>query len=364
MALHHTFTVAVLLGNAREDDSLHVDRQKRVVMYGNYGAGDVRSVVPVPAAVHVEAVAVGVFQDQVVAGLVARAGPSRTGDVVTAPVEEVGLDQRFRPVHNHAVAQTVALVVVEIVVVNVVVRGIGPQENRAVTPAKELAVVHFQSGFGGLDAPGVGDTVVPSFRTELPHLLSAPHRIRALQPESGNAHAGTGGDKEGNRLQFLRVNQAALGIGLATSAGQRHTGADLDFLVARKVHPVGVRQIDHLALGRLLERIEQFRPVGDKIVVLVDQLVVSFTPADGIARGVRVGAKRAVRQQGPGLPGGVIRGLRRRRLRGGGLFFLAAGRKENQYAETGERSVYSRCHCSPRTCAPGTPSAYRQSTVS
>ena len=81
-----------------------------------------RIITAIPAAVHVKAVAVGVFQNQVVAGFIAGAGPSGACNVVATPVEQIGLDKGVGLIQHHAVAQAVALVVVKIVVMDVVVR--------------------------------------------------------------------------------------------------------------------------------------------------------------------------------------------------------------------------------------------------
>lgn len=107
---------------APDDHCFHVDGEKRVVVDENDVPGNVCSVFAVSSSVHIEAVAVGVLQDHVVPGLVAGIRPASARDVVTAPVEQVGFDECFGVVHHHAVAQTVALIVVDIVVVDVVVR--------------------------------------------------------------------------------------------------------------------------------------------------------------------------------------------------------------------------------------------------
>lgn len=81
-----------------------------------------RIVTAVPTSVHVKAVAVGVFQNQVVTGFVAGAGSASACDVVAAPVEQIGFDKGVGLIQYHAVAQALALVVVKIVVMDVVVR--------------------------------------------------------------------------------------------------------------------------------------------------------------------------------------------------------------------------------------------------
>ncbi len=63
------------------------------MVYINCVAGDICPVLSVPAPVHVKAVTVGILKDKIITRLVTGAGPACTGDMVTAPVEQVGLNK-------------------------------------------------------------------------------------------------------------------------------------------------------------------------------------------------------------------------------------------------------------------------------
>ncbi len=88
------------------------------MVYINRVTGDICPVLPVPAAVHIKAMTVGVLKDKIITRLVTGAGPARTGNMVTAPVEKVRLDERVSLVKAYTVSQTAALIVVNVVVVN------------------------------------------------------------------------------------------------------------------------------------------------------------------------------------------------------------------------------------------------------
>ncbi len=110
----------------------------------NRVTSDICPVLSVSAAVHVEAMAVGVLKDKIVACFVTGAGPARTGDMVTAPIEKIRLDERISLVKTHPVSQTAALVVVDVVVVNMCLQCSTLKKDPCVTPTPKLAVVHLQ----------------------------------------------------------------------------------------------------------------------------------------------------------------------------------------------------------------------------
>ncbi len=74
------------------------------MMNPNRVTGDICPVLPVPAAVHVEAVTVGVLKDKIVSRLVTGTWPARTGYMVTAPIEKVRLDERVSLVKAYTVS--------------------------------------------------------------------------------------------------------------------------------------------------------------------------------------------------------------------------------------------------------------------
>ena len=158
-------------------------------------AGDISSVLPVASAVHVEAVAISVGEDEVVTGFVTRAGSAGAGDVVAAEVEEVGLDEGVGLVEADAVTQAAALVVVYVVVVNVRFRGASFEEDGCVTEAEEFAVVHFQVRMGAYYSVGVGYAVVSSFLVELSHLFGSSLLVWSSEAESGEAYFGAAGQE-------------------------------------------------------------------------------------------------------------------------------------------------------------------------
>ena len=250
-----------------------------------------RIVTAIPAAVHVKAVAVGVFQNQVVTGLIAGAGPASACNVVAAPVEQIGFDKGVGLVQHHAVAQAIALVVVEIVVMDVVVRRASPQEDRGVAPAPEFAVIDFEIGVFGLDGAGVGDAVVAPFCVELSHLLGASEGVRSLESKTGNADVGTGGDKEGYGFELFGVEQGALGAGFSPAAGERDAPAYGDVLVSGQVDSDGIYYIDYLVGTGELEGVEQFHAVCDEVFGWVKKAVIALAATDGIAGGVDVGTE-------------------------------------------------------------------------
>ncbi len=100
----------------------------------NRVAGYIRPVLPVPAPVHIEAVAVGIFKNKIVSRLVTGAGPARTRNMVTAPIEKVRLDKRIRLVQTYPVSQTGTLIVMDVVVVNVCLQCSTLKKDRRVTP--------------------------------------------------------------------------------------------------------------------------------------------------------------------------------------------------------------------------------------
>lgn len=89
------------------------------MVYLNRVTGDICPVLSVPAPVHVEAVAVGILKDKIVSRLVTGTEPARTGNMVTAPIEKIRLDERVSLVKAYTVSQTGTLIVVDVVVVNV-----------------------------------------------------------------------------------------------------------------------------------------------------------------------------------------------------------------------------------------------------
>ena len=129
----------------------------------NRVTGDIRPVLSVPAAVHVETVTVGVLKNKIVARLVTGAGPARTGNMVTAPVEKVRLDERVSLVKAYTVSQTGTLIVVDIVVVNMCLQCSTLKKDPCVTPTPKFAVVHLQVRMCRDYPIGVGNTVVSSF---------------------------------------------------------------------------------------------------------------------------------------------------------------------------------------------------------
>ena len=116
------------------------------MMYLNRVTGDICPVLPVPAAVHVEAVAVGVLKDKIVACFITGTRPARTRNMVTAPIEKIRLDERVSLVKAYTVSQTGTLIVMNIVMVNVCLQGPALKKNRCVTEGPELTVVHLQTG--------------------------------------------------------------------------------------------------------------------------------------------------------------------------------------------------------------------------
>ena len=250
-----------------------------------------RIVTSISAAVHVKAVAVGVFQNQIVTSLIAGAGPASACNVVAAPVEQIGFDKGVGLVQHHAVAQAIALVVVEIVVMDVVVRRASPQEDRGVAPAPEFAVIDFEIGIFGLDGARVGDAVVAPFCVELSHLLGAPEGVRSLESKAGDADVGSGGDKERYGFELFGVEQGTLGAGFAPAAGERDAPAYGDVLVSGQVDSDGIYYIDYLVGTGELEGVEQFHAVCDEVFGWVKQAVITLATAYGIAGGVDVGTK-------------------------------------------------------------------------
>ena len=167
----------------------HAGGLEGVVMDPDPVAGDVGAVLSVPAAVHVEAVAIGVFEDDVVACLVTRARPARAGDVVAAVVEQIRLDQCLRLIQTHAVAQPGPLIVVHVIVVDVCPGGALAKEDSRVRPAGQLAVVNLQALVVALYAARVGDAVVLALSVELTHLLGAALAVRPAEAQAGDADA-------------------------------------------------------------------------------------------------------------------------------------------------------------------------------
>ena len=123
-----------LSGPASNDDCPHRRCPKGIVVNLNRVAGDICSILSVRTAVHVEAVAVGVGKDKIVTRLVARAWPACTCDMVTAPVEEIRLDKGVRLVEANTIAQTLALIMVNVVVVDMCLHGPTFEKHRRVTP--------------------------------------------------------------------------------------------------------------------------------------------------------------------------------------------------------------------------------------
>ena len=107
-----------LSGPASNDNSGDRCCLECIVVNLNRVAGNICSILSVRTAVHVEAVAVGIGKDEIVTRLVAGARPARACNVVTAPVEEIRLDKGIRLVKANAIAQTLALIMVDVVVVN------------------------------------------------------------------------------------------------------------------------------------------------------------------------------------------------------------------------------------------------------
>ena len=110
----------------------------------NRVAGDICPILSVPAPVHVKAMPVGVLKDKIITRLVTGAGPARTGNMVTAPIEKVRLDESVSLVQAYTVSQTAALIVVDVVVVNMCLRCPAPKKDPCVTPTPKLTVVHLQ----------------------------------------------------------------------------------------------------------------------------------------------------------------------------------------------------------------------------
>ena len=109
-------------------------------------AGNLGTVASVPAAVHIEYVAVGVLAIDVVACLITFAAPAGGCDGMPAPVEQVCLDERIGLVETNPVSQPGALVVMYVVVMDVRVLGSGLKVDRSMAPAGQFAVVYLEVG--------------------------------------------------------------------------------------------------------------------------------------------------------------------------------------------------------------------------
>jgi len=107
-----------LSGASADDDRGNRAGQKSVVVNKNRITRNVGAVISVGASVHIEAVAVGIFEDKIVACFVTGAGPAGAGDVVAAPVEQIALNQCIRLVKTNAITQAATLVMVDIVMVD------------------------------------------------------------------------------------------------------------------------------------------------------------------------------------------------------------------------------------------------------
>ncbi len=101
----------------------------------NEVTGDIGPVLSVPAPVHVEAMAVGILKDKIITRLVTGAGPARSGNMVTAPIEKVRLDERISLVKAYTVSQTRTLIVVDVVVVNMCLQCPALKKDPCVTPS-------------------------------------------------------------------------------------------------------------------------------------------------------------------------------------------------------------------------------------
>ena len=77
-----------------DDDRPDIGRAKSIMVDLYPITRDIRSVIPIRSAVHVKAVAVGVFKDEIVSRLVTRSRLSGPGNRVAAPVEQVGFNKR------------------------------------------------------------------------------------------------------------------------------------------------------------------------------------------------------------------------------------------------------------------------------
>ena len=97
---------------ATDHDCSDIRRPEGVVVNEHEVSGDVCAVVAISTPVHVETVTVGVLQDYVEPGLVTGARPACAGNVVTAPIEQIGLDKCIRLIEYHTISQAVPLVVV------------------------------------------------------------------------------------------------------------------------------------------------------------------------------------------------------------------------------------------------------------
>jgi hypothetical protein len=64
--------------------------------------------------------------------------------MVTAPVEKVRLDKSIRLVKAYTISQTAALIVVDVVVVNMCLQCATLKKDCRVTPTPKLTVVHLQ----------------------------------------------------------------------------------------------------------------------------------------------------------------------------------------------------------------------------
>ena len=161
-------------------------------------------------------------------------------------------------------------------------------------PAPEFAVIDFEVGIFGLDGAGVGDAVVTPFGMELFHLLGAPEGIRSPEAKSGNADIGPGSDKEGDGFELFGAEQGTLRAGFAPATCERDACANGDVLLSGEVDFSSIYYIDNLAETSELEGVEQFHAICNQIIGSVNQAIIAFAAADGIAGGVDIGAKSVI----------------------------------------------------------------------
>ena len=140
------------------DDDWRVGSPKRVVVDQDSRAGDVRAVLAVATAVHVEAMTERRSQFQIVSGFIAAPGTPRAGDRVAIEVEEIAFNQRSCRIVYNSIAEPVVLAMMDEVVVNMMSVTL-PQADPRVAEAGDFAVVDFQLIVLGQDAILRGELV-------------------------------------------------------------------------------------------------------------------------------------------------------------------------------------------------------------
>ena len=198
-------------GNASDDDR-SLWRSEGIMMDPDPGASDLGAVFSVPAAVHVEAVAEGFPELDVVCSLIACARSAGPRNRVAVEVEKIVLDQGFGHIEAYSIAQALVLIVVNVVVLNTVIRS-APEVDRRQAPACQLAVVGPESRVFGADAAGDGKPVVillsPALRKGTAVVVHSAIRIGTADPKPADADVRTGRADQGARFEHIAEDERA-----------------------------------------------------------------------------------------------------------------------------------------------------------